>query len=522
MTPPVLLPAAVAVAAVALGLLLGLMPSGRSRWVGPLRTLALAAALTVVLTHLLPEAFAELGLPALVLFAATVAVPAWLRLVTRVAGAPERHGHAGLGLGYLGLLVHHVGDGLGLGAYGDAATGAHVDVLLALAVHTVPLVAVVTFAFRGARGARAAVLAGGGLAVASVVGVAAAALVPDDVVHSVSGWIAAGVSGLLIHVVTHDLERDLPATTGARLTDLAAAVLGVCACIVFAEPAHGMGEIALHQVIGILFMGVVPALLLAILAATALGQVKHSAVRRWLDPMPRPAFGLDGALCAATLGGVQLGVLFFVGLLLVTRAVALGGGAAVAADEKGPRTSFASSGLERVEALLPWTGVGLLLAAILLLQGFRFEAVAPGLALAAVLFVALPSRMTAACAVLLAIALAMRGLSSSAALAFAVVAAAPTLGPGGGAPRSRGRALWALAATLLVGIGIGSTSVATFALVREPPEWMSLASVIVLAPAVLFALFRKSVRGLLADVFPSHDSAPGEHHHEHEPAPSAP
>ena len=90
MTPPVLLPAAVAVAAVALGLLLGLLPSGRSRWVGPLRTLALAAALTVVLTHLLPEAFAELGLPALVLFAATVAVPAWLRLVTRVAGTPER------------------------------------------------------------------------------------------------------------------------------------------------------------------------------------------------------------------------------------------------------------------------------------------------------------------------------------------------------------------------------------------------------------------------------------------------
>ena len=51
MTPPVLLPAAVAVAAVALGLLLGLLPSGRARLAGPLRTFALAAALTVVVTH---------------------------------------------------------------------------------------------------------------------------------------------------------------------------------------------------------------------------------------------------------------------------------------------------------------------------------------------------------------------------------------------------------------------------------------------------------------------------------------
>jgi len=524
MTPPVLLPAAVAVAAVALGLLLGLLQSGRSRAVGPLRTLALAAALTVVFTHLLPEAFSELGLPALVLFTATVALPAWLRLVTRLAGGREHHGHAGLGLGYLGLLVHHVGDGLGLGAYGDQSNGAHVDVLLALAVHTVPLVAVVTFAFRGARGMRAAVLASGGLAVASVAGVGATALVPEEVVHSLSGWIAAGVSGLLMHVVTHDLGRDLPDAPGARLADLAAAALGAFACVAFAEPDHGMGEIALHQVIGILFMSVAPALLLAVLAATALERVTEPAVRRWLDPLPRPAFGLDGAFCAVALGGVRYGVLFFVGLLLVTRAVALGGGAVVDAGDTKPPSGWALSAVDRVAALLPWTGVGLVLSGILFVEGIGFGGVAPGVALAAVLFVALPSRMAAACAVLLGVTLAMKGLSSSAALAFAVVAAAPLLGPGEGPPRSLGRALWALAATLLVGVGIGSTNMGTFGLVREPPSWVSLASVLVLGPAVLVALYRKSVRGLMVDVFGSHDSAPGEHphEHEHEAAPTAP
>ncbi|HVR19524.1 MAG TPA: hypothetical protein VMS65_07505, partial [Polyangiaceae bacterium] len=69
-----LLACAVAVIAVALGLALGLVPGGRSLIAGPLRTFALSAALTVVLLHLLPEAFSELGPLALALFAATSVV----------------------------------------------------------------------------------------------------------------------------------------------------------------------------------------------------------------------------------------------------------------------------------------------------------------------------------------------------------------------------------------------------------------------------------------------------------------
>jgi hypothetical protein len=76
----VLIAAAIAVVAVALGLGLGLLPTGRARVAGPLRTFALSAALTVVLAHLLPEAFAELGVAALLLFAATSVLPAWFRL----------------------------------------------------------------------------------------------------------------------------------------------------------------------------------------------------------------------------------------------------------------------------------------------------------------------------------------------------------------------------------------------------------------------------------------------------------
>ena len=51
-----LLASCVAIAAVGLGLLLGLKSGEKSPVVGPLRTFAFAAALTVALTHLLPEA----------------------------------------------------------------------------------------------------------------------------------------------------------------------------------------------------------------------------------------------------------------------------------------------------------------------------------------------------------------------------------------------------------------------------------------------------------------------------------
>ncbi len=116
---------------------------------------------------------------------------------------------------------------MGLGAYGGAGGHVDLDVLLALAVHTVPLVAVVTLAYRAQSGVRAACLRSAGLALASVVGVVASSSVSEEASHHFSAWVAAGVAGLLVHVVTHDLERDLPTGTGARLFDLAAALLGV-------------------------------------------------------------------------------------------------------------------------------------------------------------------------------------------------------------------------------------------------------------------------------------------------------
>ena len=97
MTPRVLLPAAVAVAAVALGLLLGLVPPGKVGLVGPLRTFALAAALTVVLTHLLPEALED----------SSRARCCWWRRRSdcRIGGEADRLARKTFGGGHAGLIA---------------------------------------------------------------------------------------------------------------------------------------------------------------------------------------------------------------------------------------------------------------------------------------------------------------------------------------------------------------------------------------------------------------------------------
>lgn len=523
MTPPVLLPAAVAVTAVALGLALGLLPAGRARLAGPLRTFALAAAVTVVVTHLLPESFVELGAPALFVFAAATALPAWARVVGRLFGGGE-HSHAGLKAGYLGLLVHHVGDGLGLGAYGDTRGGhqhAHVDVLLALAVHTVPLVAVVSFAFRSSGGTRAAVVASAGLAAASVAGVGASALVPGDLAHSLNGWIAAAVAGLLVHVVTHDLERDLPETPGARVLDLVAVALGVGVSLLGGEEELVAHRASLLGTLAHDLVAVAPGIVLALALAALLGRVSHPLAVRWLAPLPAPALGLDGVACAVALGGGRFGVLFAVGLLLVTRAVAL------RADPDQPRAlgeHQARGALAAVTALVPWLFSGALVAGLVRMVPLGALADLPrAAALGLVLFVALPSRMAACTAVLVSIALYDRGLSPGPALAFALVAAAaPTSTLGTERQPSRGRALWAFVATALVGVGIGATPTGSPAPTPSLPPVVGYAALALLAAVTLAVVFRLGLRGVLLSVFPSHDTAGApSHEHEHGPVSAA-
>lgn len=538
MTPAVLLAAGVAVAAVALGLLLGLGSTGGSRVVGPLRTFAFAAALGVALTHLLPEAFAELGAPGLLLFAAASVAPAWGELVRRVTRRESHGAHGGalLGAGYAGLLVHHVGDGLGLGAYSELPGGptAHADVLVALAVHTVPLVAVVTLAFRTQRGVRTAVERALGLAAASVGGVLLSGSVPENITRAWSAWIAAGVAGLLMHVVTHDLGRDLPSSLGARAVDWLAAAAGIATSTLGAEASLVALRHAMLREFSTGFAVAAPGLVLGIAAALLLTRIKSADLARWLAPLPGPARGLDGAFVGAAFVGIRFGILFWLGTALSARIASLFTGHPhehashvdlhahagapgnarhdAHADAHADAHSDSHPGVPTLgpKPLLPpgisaplreiaaWTLTALVLYALFvasLLPRALASLTAP-LALGAAALCGLAVQLPAPAAVIIAVAVWDRGLRPDAALAFALIASA----------RVHTR-LAPLAVTLVICLVAGFAALG-LPLARLPlPFAVTVTATALVALVFVLAAWKHGIRSLFAAVFHSHDTA---------------
>jgi len=503
----VFLAAGVAVAAVALGLLLGLGSTSGSRVVGPLRTFAFTAALGVALTHLLPEALAELGAPGLLLFAAASVAPAWSDLVRRMTRRESHGAHGGalLGAGYAGLLVHHVGDGLGLGAYSELPGGpaAHADVLLALAVHTVPLVAVVTLAFRTQRGVRAAVERALGLAGASVGGVLLSGSVPENVTRAWSAWIAAGVAGLLMHVVTHDLGRDLPSSPGARALDWLAAAAGVVTSTLGTEPSLVALRGAMLHEFAAGFATAAPGLALGIAAALLFTRIDSAALARWLAPLPGRARGLDGAFVGAAFAGIRFGILFWLGTALSARIAARFAGhrhehaphVEQHAHAEAHATHHFAAPLREIAA---WTLTALVLYALFvasLLPGALASLTAP-VALGAAALCGLALELPAPAAVIIAVAAWERGLRADAALAFALLATAKV--------HSR---FAPLAVTLLIGLVAG---LATTSLPLAPlpiPFAVSAAAMLIVALLLVVATWQHGIRALFAAVFHSHDTA---------------
>ena len=391
-----------------------------------------------------------------------------------------------------------MGDGLGLGAYSALPGGpvAHADVLLALAVHTVPLVAVVTLAFRSVSGTRTAVERAAGLAAASLGGIALSAVVPEHLVHSLSAWIAAGVAGLLMHVVTHDLGRDLPTTANARALDVVAAVFGVGISLLGTEPELVTLHGELRRVLVELLTLAAPALVLGWAVAVLVGRLGREGVGRWLFVLPGSARGLDGALVGTVIAGPRFGILFWLGTALTARLVSLRAPTDSPAHhhDRGPDSH--PSFVTYIRESAPWIVSGLALATLLVaalgdqsLAGFS----AP-VALAAVAIFSLPSELPAVAAVLIACGLWDRGLRSDAALAFALLASA------------RKGTLRAIGFALVVGLGVASVNQHSSLYVQMPPA-LGLAGIALLALGLAFTTWARGIRGLFTTVFHSHDSA---------------
>lgn len=308
-------------ASVLAGTLLAILPGLRDSWIGPVRTFALTAALSVVVVHLLPSSLATAGLWAILIFAGGLVAPEllgkagellWRARKSKPLGPhnADRRRTIALEAGYFGLLIHHIGDGLGLGAFtGEmyAASGS-AGVVAALAGHTVPVVAIVVLSFDSMHGRGSALSRALGLAVASVVGVWLSNSIPHDSVAAASAYISAFVAGTLLHVVSHDLALDLPKSAAGRVADLVAAGLGIYVSFLGGEShqhqhGHEAGDATgdLFHVFADLSIETGPFLLI--------GLVIGALLTAWSPAIPSHFFRSRGALRDAlrgTLAGAPL------------------------------------------------------------------------------------------------------------------------------------------------------------------------------------------------------------------------
>lgn len=211
-------PLTIVIGSVAAGAVLGVIAPGRGRWLDAIRTFAIVSAVAVVVGRLIPHAIASAGPLVLVAVAVAFLAP-WL--IERAAHEDPEHDHSstkGLELSYWALALHKLGDGIALGSFtGEAhVEHHHGDALTAIAAHSIPVTALIVLAFTAAHGVESGIRRAAGLAVFGSVGVVIAQQTSLGNWTRGEPWLEAAVSGLLLHVVTHDWahEHERPSLPG--------------------------------------------------------------------------------------------------------------------------------------------------------------------------------------------------------------------------------------------------------------------------------------------------------------------
>ncbi len=255
--------------------------SGRERgWMGPLRTLALAAALTLVLAELLPAAAVSLGVMALVAFAVGLLVPMLAERIGDQVVVAVRF--PGLELAFLGLLGHQLIDGLQIGAATEL-TADGLPVALTIAAHSAPLVASAVFGYSARLGVRSAFLRVWLLAAATAAGVLLGHLSGTAWLAPVAPWIQAVMAGLLLHILSHDLSANPPQRAAERALDLLAATAGVAVPLLLMSDAghheHGLhGDLEFPAALSGLALTVSPVLLLLLGVLVLFARRSHASI----------------------------------------------------------------------------------------------------------------------------------------------------------------------------------------------------------------------------------------------------
>ena len=498
----------VAVSSVMLGAALSFAPASRGL-LGYMRTFATLAALAVVVTHLLPEALHALGPVSILLFLAGWFAPALAHFIGQ-RSTSGRPAHAVLEAGYWGLIVHHVADGIGLGTYTrlPPSDGSHLDVIVALAAHTVPLIAVVALAYRTTFGARAALARSLGLALASVFGIALSSLVAASTIERFAPIIAAVAAGLLLHVVTHDLTEDPPLGPLSRSLDLGVAALGVAVSLLGIDRHSDPATWAFAERLVALAERTSLVILVGLLAAALSLLVSTRSFRFAGVLLPAAVLGPDGLLLGASLFGFAT-----TGLRIVTTIAALAWlGAPTEPDPDALEANWRERTSQALSRSGPWLALGLLVGALL----SAVPASAPSLHLAGsaaelglVALLANVTPIAAPAALLIATGLTALGLSSGATLLFV------TLGPllSGRSPTPARRLAITLVccgeAWLSNALHISSGPLDGALSASAPGERMA----VVLGALLLFGIWQRGARVWLSTIVkaPAH-----EHEHAHD------
>jgi uncharacterized protein len=311
---------AVSVACVAVGALIGFLPGARSGvWAPPVRTFAFVAAAALALGELLPEAIAAGGLLTLLVFAAAWALPSLIERRTGPAEGVDCGHHArtpgrlGLEAGYVGLLVHKVGDGLALGAaLAPGFAGSGWSLAAAMAAHSVPVAALVAIAYRDRDGTGAAVLRVAGLAVAMAAGATVVGALSAGPPEAWAPWITAAVAGTLMHIVAHGWRAQPPESWAGRGLEVAAVVAGVLVVALpwaaHAGPDHTFRAEMAHHGLDIA-LDTAPALLIGLLVAAVIHSFGSRLPVRWLTRGRPVGQAARGALVGIPLPVCACGVL---------------------------------------------------------------------------------------------------------------------------------------------------------------------------------------------------------------------
>lgn len=339
-----------AIASVAFGALLALIPRFGPRAVGYVRTFALIAAITVVGGDLLPEAIDGLGLVAIAVVLAGVFLPGWIEHLL------ESRIRIGLELGFAALVLHHVADGVAIALYRE------LSVVIALVAHTIPVIAVVVLRFATERGRNHALIRAALLGLAIVLGAVLGLVVPHEAIEPVHPWLGAAVAGLLLHVITHDLTSDPPASHGGRALDFAACLIGVGLPLFASGFEPGLGERFLA-----LALDFAPPLLVAVVATALIRPRARTAGGGTFAAfmIARRFLGLDALITAFVfLGGAHT-------LLYAGCAAALAGAFALLFRGSEPRETVE---LQGPGTMIAWAILGTLFAAIIGFERTTFSA----------------------------------------------------------------------------------------------------------------------------------------------------